>query len=203
MLPPDYLEFESRRLENGIGYIRFNTFHEDLIPDMVAAVAELKDAPSIIIDLRGNPGGDPNTVEQLAAQFVDGQVSFGSFRFREGSIPRKVDGKNIYNGPLVVLIDALSFSGSEYFASGMQTIGRAVIIGERSPGGLTAMNITRLSNNAILGYPVAQLVTADGRVLEGYGVIPDIPVTLDRGQLLKGVDAQLQAAIQYIVEPVK
>jgi carboxyl-terminal processing protease len=203
MLPPAYLEFESRRLENGIGYIRFNTFHEDLVPDMVAAVAEHKDAPGIIVDLRGNPGGDPNTAEQLVAQFLDGQVSFGSFRFRGGSIPRTVNGKNVYTGPLVILIDALSFSGSEYFGSGMQTIGRAVIIGERSPGGLTAMNIARLPNDAILGYPVAQIVTSDGRVLEGYGVIPDIQVTLDRGQLLKGVDAQLQAAIQYIVEPAQ
>ena len=59
VLPPAYLEFESQRLESGIGYIRFNTFHPDLIPDMVAAVAAQQDAPGIIIDLRGNPGGDP------------------------------------------------------------------------------------------------------------------------------------------------
>lgn len=200
MLPPAYLEFESRRLENSIGYIRFNTFHKDLIPDMVQAVDDLKDAPGIIIDLRGNPGGDPTTAEQLAAQFLEGQVSFGSFRIRDGSIPRMVEGKNIYTGSLIILIDALSFSGSEYFASNMQTIARAVIVGERSPGGLTGMNITRLPNDAILGYPVAQLITSDSRVLEGFGVIPDIPVPLERNQLLEGVDAQLQAAIQYIVE---
>ena len=58
-LPPSYLEFESGRLESGIGYIRFNTFHPDLIPDMVEAVAALQDTPGIVIDLRGNPGGDP------------------------------------------------------------------------------------------------------------------------------------------------
>ena len=69
-------------------------------------------------------------------------------------------------------------------------------------GLLPSLNL-KLPNDAILGYPVAQIVTSDGRVLEGYGVIPDIPVTLDRGQLLKGVDAQLQAAIQYIVEPAQ
>ena len=83
----------------------------------------------------------------------------------------------------------------------MQIIGRAGIVGERSPGGLTAMSVTKLPDDVILGYPVARLVTSDGRVLEGYGVLPDIPVTLDRGQLLNGVDAQLQAAIQFIVEP--
>jgi hypothetical protein len=36
--------------------------------------------------------------------------------------------------------------------------------------------------------------------MEGYGVIPDIPVTLDCRQILEDVDAQLQATIQYIVE---
>lgn len=200
VLPPAYPEFESGSLESGAGYIRFNTFHPDLIPDMIEAVNELRDAPGIIIDLRGNPGGDPITCEALAAQFLEGQVSFGSFNFRAGSVERLLIGKNVYTGPLVVLIDALSYSGSEYFSSGMQNLSRAVIIGERSPGGATAMSVTSLPNGAILGYPVAQLITSDSRVLEGYGVIPDITVTLERSQLLEGIDAQLQAAIHYILD---
>jgi len=199
-LPPAYLEFESGRLESGIGYIRFNTFHPDLIPDMVEAIAALQDAPGIVIDLRGNPGGDPTTAEQMAAQFLDGQVLFGSFRTRSGTMARTLNGKNIYTGPLVILIDASSYSGSEWFASGMQAAGRAVIIGERSPGGATAMSVKTLPNGASLGYPVAQLLAPDGTVLEGYGVIPDITVALDRSQLLEGIDAQLEAGIHYILE---
>ena len=95
------------------------------------------------------------------------------------------------------------YAASEYFSSSMQTVGRAEIIGERSPGGATAMNVKILPNGALLGYPVAQLITSDGRVLEGYGVIPDIAVTLERSQLLEEIDAQLQAAIDYIVETVR
>jgi C-terminal processing protease CtpA/Prc len=83
----------------------------------------------------------------------------------------------------------------------MQALGRGVIIGERSPGGLSGMNVIPLSNDAILGYPVVQLITPDGKVLEGYGVTPDITVNLERSQLLAGIDAQLQAAIDYILEP--
>ena len=202
-LPPSYLEFESGRLASGIGYIRFNTFHPDLISDMVEAIDALKDAPGIIIDLRGNPGGYPDAAEELAAQFVVDQVSFGSFKTRSGTIERMVTGKNVYPGPLVILIDALSYSASEYFSSGLQEIGRAVIIGERSPGGVTAMDVKILQNGALLGCPVAQLITSDGKVLEGYGVIPDITVTLERDQLLKGIDAQLQAAIETILENVR
>jgi len=199
-IPPSYLEFESQRLANGIGYIRFNTFHPDLMPDLIDTLAEFQDAPGIIVDLRGNPGGELQTDGEMAAQFLDGQVLIGRFESRSGTMPWVVMGKDAYSGPLVILIDALSFSGSEFFASGLQTVGRAVIVGERSPGGATVGNIAPLPNNAILVFPVAQLLTPGGQVVEGHGVVPDIPVTLERGQLLDGIDAQLQAAIQHIVE---
>jgi carboxyl-terminal processing protease len=199
-MPTFYLEFERSRLEGGVGYIRFNTFYSDLIPDLVQAIAALQDAPGIIIDLRGNPGGEFDTDGQMAAQFLDGQVTFGKIRTRSETVPWILTGKNGYAGPLVILIDALSFSGSEFFSSGMQAVGRAAIIGERSPGGASEGNIKSLPNGAILVYPVAELLTPDGKVVEGYGIIPDITVTLERSQLLAGIDAQLQAAIDYIVE---
>jgi carboxyl-terminal processing protease len=202
-IPPSYLEFESRRLADGIGYIRFNTFHPDLMPDLIDALAEFQDAPGVIVDLRGNPGGELETDGEMAAQFLDGQVTIGRFETRSGTMPWVVTGENAYSGPLVILIDALSFSGSEFFASGLQAVGRAVIAGERSPGGATVGNVAPLLNNAILVYPVAQLLTPGGQVVEGHGVIPDIPVPLERGQLLDGIDAQLQAAIQYVVETVR
>jgi C-terminal processing protease CtpA/Prc len=47
-------------------------------------------------------------------------------------------------------------------------------------------------------YPVAQIATPDGKVLEGHGVIPDIEVKLDREMLLKGVDSQIESAIRYL-----
>ena len=103
------------------------------------AVAALRYPPGIIIDLAGNPGGDPSVAEQLAAQFVDGQVFFGNFNTRAGIMDRMVIGKNVYTGPLVILIDAMSFSASEHFSSGMQALGRAVVIGERTPGGASVM----------------------------------------------------------------
>jgi carboxyl-terminal processing protease len=197
-LPPSYLEFESRRLESGVGYIRFNTFHPDLIPDLVEALAALQDAPGIIIDLRGNPGGDFDADGRMAAQFLDGQVTFGRVRIRSGTTPWLLTGENAYAGPLVILINALSYSGSEFVASGMQAVGRAVIIGERSPGGAVAAKVRTLPNDAILVYPVAQLITPDGTVVEGRGVIPDVQVTLERASLLQGRDPQLEAAIEAV-----
>jgi len=116
---------------------------------------------------------------------------------------RLVIGKNVYTGPLVILIDAMSFSASEHFSSGMQALDRAVVIGERTPGGASAANVTVLPNSAIFVYPVAELLAPDGTVLEGYGIKPDIHVDLERNQLLQGIDAQLQAAIDTIIETAR
>jgi C-terminal processing protease CtpA/Prc len=51
-------------------------------------------------------------------------------------------------------------------------------------------------------YPVAQLATPDGTVLEGHGVVPDLEVRLEREMLLKGVDSQINSAIRYIEKEV-
>lgn len=199
-LPPLHLEFESRLLESGIGYIRFNTFLPEMMPDFVDAVANFQDVPGIILDLRGNPGGDLHADGQVAAQFLEGQVTLGGIMTRAGIAPWVLTGDNAYVGTLVILIDSLSFSGSEFVAAGLQAIGRATIVGEPSPGGAIAANVATLSNGAILIYPVAQYLAPDGEVVEGRGVIPDITVPLQRSQLLDGIDAQLKTAIQTIVE---
>jgi carboxyl-terminal processing protease len=105
-----------------------------------------------------------------------------------------------YTGPVLVLIDALSYSCSEWFAAGMQAADRAVIIGERSPGGATGINVKTLPNGGRLAYPVVQLLAPDGTVLEGQGVIPEFTISLDRHQLLAGIDAQLEAAVHALLD---
>jgi carboxyl-terminal processing protease len=198
-LPSSYLEFEARRLEEEIGYIRFNAFHPDLTPEMVAAVQSMQDAPGIIIDLRGNPGGSIPPGETLLGQFIEEQTRVATLKTRQGArdwIIQPAD--EPYEGAVIILIDPLSFSQSEWFASSMQAIGRAVIVGVRSPGGVTGANLARLPNGALLMYPVVQVITPAGVTLEGQGVIPDLEVGLDRDLLLQGIDSQLAAAIAYI-----
>ena len=106
--------------------------------------------------------------------------------------------RQAFDGPVVVLIDVCSVSSAEEFSGGFQAIGRAVIIGERSPGVVVVGEITPLSNGATFMYPVAQTRTSTGTVLEGHGVVPDIEVALARSALLKGTDSQLEAAIQHL-----
>ena len=104
-----------------------------------------------------------------------------------------------FKGPLVLLTDATSGSASELLAASLQAIRRAVVVGERSPGAVMESDTVPFPNGSLFMYPVAQLATPDGRVLEGRGVVPDIEIGLDRGMLLKGLDSQLDTAVRYLL----
>jgi C-terminal processing protease CtpA/Prc len=94
-------------------------------------------------------------------------------------------------------------SPTEFFAACTQAIGRAVIMGERSPGSVGPAEFMPLPNGATFIYLVAQETTLDGTIHEDLGVIPDLEVTLDRALLSQGIDSQLEAAIDYIEQEIQ
>ena len=96
------------------------------------------------------------------------------------------------------MVDQLSVSSAEEFSGGLKAIKRATIVGERTPGVVVTANFEKLPNGATFIYPKAWTITADGTVLEGHGVIPDVEIILDRNELLKGKDSQLEAAVRFI-----
>jgi carboxyl-terminal processing protease len=197
--PPFYVEFEARRLDGGIGYIRFNAFLPSVDVRFAEALASMRDARGLIIDLRGNHGGVFPVRKGMAEQLVRERRLF--WRYKERDSVREVyldPVADAYSGPLVVIIDVMSASSAEEFSGALQAIGRAVVVGERSAGICVVANLVELPNGAVLMYPYGQTRTADGTVLEGRGVIPDIEVALDRASLLAGRDPQLEAAIQAV-----
>lgn len=198
-LPPSFVEFESRRLDGGIGYIRFNWFHADLAQDLPRAIASMHDAPGLIIDLRGNPGGMRDAAVAGARSLVGNRCTCATLHSRDGTREVVLDpAYQGYDGPVVVLIDVMTKSSSEFFAACTQAIGRVVVVGERSPGSVGPAGLLPLPNGATLIYPTAQERTLDGTILEDHGVIPDIEVPLDRALLSQGIDSQLEAAIDYL-----
>jgi len=195
------IDFEAKRLENGIGYIRLNVLLPPLAPKISNAIKSMGDVSGIILDLRGNSGGE---IEGMPDLFLAERTRLYLSRARSKETDVFADpAQDAFQGPLAVLIDKLSGSASELFAACLQSIGRAVIVGERSPGSVMEMDQMILPSGAIFMYPVAQLATPNGTVLEGYGVVPDIEVELDREMLLNGVDAQLDSAVRYLEKGVQ
>jgi carboxyl-terminal processing protease len=198
-LPPFFVEFEARRLEGNIGYVRFNAFLPPVHERFPEALASLQDTRGLIVDLRGNHGGFFEVRKALAEQLNGEQVLFWRYKGRDSIREVYLEpAGDAFTGPLVVLIDVMSLSSAEEFSGAMQAIDRAVIVGERSAGICVVADWMQLPNGATFMYPTEQTQTADSTVLEGRGVIPDIEVALDRSLLLQGIDSQLEAAIGYI-----
>jgi len=198
-MPPFYVEFEAKRLGNNIGYVWFNHWAEPADTKFIGALASMRDVRGLIIDLRGNPGGFLGVVHTVTKHLLSEKTLVSSWKFRNRRVEYSFDSTHdAYHGPVVVLIDVRSTSSSEYFAGSMQTINRAVVVGERSPGYLLIARWKKLLNGTSFMYAFAQPLMPDGKVIEGNGVVPDIEVKLDRDSLLKGKDSQLEAAVNYI-----
>jgi carboxyl-terminal processing protease len=202
--PPQYTEFEAKRLADGPGYIRFNIFVISLMERIRAAIRGMSDAPGIIIDLRGNPGGFGGMAPGIAGVLEKEQVSLGTMHTRSDhtnfvAFPQA----NAYLGPVVILTDGGSASTSEIFAGGLQELGRAVVVGERTVGAALPSYFQKLPTGALFQYAIADFKTPKGMLIEGRGVAPDIEVKLTRRALLEGRDPQLDAAIEQIKKQSK
>jgi len=116
--------------------------------------------------------------------------------------PRLVNGAGErvepYAGPVAILVDSMTGSASECFAGGLQSLGRARVFGQTSMGQALPAFFDKLPNGDVLIHATGDFVTSDGTRLEGRGVIPDEPVTIDRRDLLAGRDATLARALDWI-----
>jgi carboxyl-terminal processing protease len=95
-------------------------------------------------------------------------------------------------------VDSGSASTSEIFAGGMQELGRAVVVGERTAGAALPSVIQKLPTGALFQYAIGDFKTPKGTLLEGRGVIPNQVVKLTRAGLLAGRDLSLEAAVSAL-----
>ncbi|HET9578358.1 MAG TPA: S41 family peptidase [Usitatibacter sp.] len=184
-----------RVLPSGFGYLRISQWSVGVTARALASLDELFRTPGVIIDLRGNPGGSVHAVNQMLERFFTKRTELGRATTRTGRpvslffgavdiirLHRTVKGDpNAYRGPVVILVDGLSASGSELFAGTMQATGRALVVGEPSCGCLLGfLGYAHVPGGADLAYSEVGFVMSNGKRIEGEGVIPDevVPTTL-------------------------
>jgi carboxyl-terminal processing protease len=174
---------------------------------IAAAVDRFRHARGIVIDLRGNPGGLALMIMGISGHFFAERTSLGTMKTRGGDLsffanPRgsRPNGESVepFKGPVAILIDGLTGSASECFAGGMQSVGRARVFGETSMGQALPASFSRLPNGDTLLHAIGDFVTANGTRLEGSGVIPDEPITVDAAALASGRDPVLAAALKWL-----
>jgi carboxyl-terminal processing protease len=140
-------------------------------------LSELSHKSGLVIDLRGNPGGQLSEAVAVVELFVaDGVIVSYQKVNADAVIFRAGTGKTIQS-PLVVLIDRDSASAAEIVAGALQDRNRAVVIGERSMGKGTVQEFITLNDGSKLELTVAKYRTPSGQVIDGVGIEPDLAAT--------------------------
>jgi carboxyl-terminal processing protease len=138
---------------------------------------------TVVLDLRGNPGGIFESMEKFIGEFFDRDVKLGDTKGRQPLKPAiaKTAGKKAFGGTLIVLVDSESKSAAEIFARTIQLEKRGIVLGDRSGGAVMVskyfVHAVQLDRINVTQYgakiTVADLVMSDGTSLEGTGVVPD------------------------------
>jgi len=203
-LPRFYLTLRSERRERGsrtIGVVHFSNWFSGIEKELHEALDAMADCHGVVLDLRGNTGGDGLMACRVAGHFFEQRTSLGTQVSRRGNFDYTVRPRGTaLLGPLVILTDETTGSASEVFTGGMQALGRAMVIGEVSTGAALPSTLTRVPNGDYLLHAIGDFLTADGESMEGDGVQPDQVVPLRRADLLAGTDAPLDAALDWIAD---
>ncbi|WP_328786635.1 MULTISPECIES: S41 family peptidase [unclassified Streptomyces] len=148
-----------------------------------AALAVASRARALILDLRRNLGGSPDTVAFVCGHLLDERTLLNTMHWREGDrreqswSPAYVPGPR-FGGekPVYVLTSPRTFSAAEELAYDLQQLGRAVVVGETTGGGAHPREGWTLHPHLEASIPVGRSVNpVSGTNWEGTGVVPDLP----------------------------
>lgn len=173
-------------LDGNVGYIRVNGVPPRDIAQrpVAAAFAFVHDTDALIIDNRGNGGGDPNTVALYVSYLSEGQPKvINSFHWRQNKQVVEFETTDLgelsygVSKPVFVLTSNQTFSGGEELTYDLQVSKRAVIVGEVTGGGANPGGPESLGHQFGMFMPKGQPVNPiTGTNWEGKGIQPDVPV---------------------------
>jgi carboxyl-terminal processing protease len=158
-------------LQNGVGYVGLTGgFQQTTGDELNDSIAELKKRgmKSLILDLRGNPGGILEEAIAVASKFIPGGQKVVSVKSSRNGDFRdlKATGGSVENVPLVVLINGGSASASEIVAGAIQDYDRGLIVGTDSFGKGLVQHVYRLPYSTGMTLTTARYYTPFGRSLQ-------------------------------------
>jgi carboxyl-terminal processing protease len=215
---PQNSVFEYRTCQtNDVGYLIIPTFSGQgeglaiadpryLVIDDV--LLQWKNLKGIIIDVRWNSGGNTTNAEAVAGRFAD-QSRVYSYR-RQKIGPGKDDysswkstviepkGSYQFLKPVVVLTSRATSSSAEMFVMAMQVLPNVTIVGDTTGGGVGNPIFRELPNGWTYRLSTEIEADAQGRIMEGVGVFPDVPLLTTGADSVNGIDRMLEKGIDII-----
>jgi len=196
---------ESKMLDGNIAYIQLSIFGDNAATELHGALADLmaQHPTGLILDLRNNPGGVVPICVQIASEFIsDGVIMYEQQSDGTRTATKALSGGLATQIPLVVLVNEGSASASEILAGAIQDHGRGKLVGVTTYGKGSEQNWIPLSNDqgAVL-VTFARWLTPNGRTIDKGGLTPDVVVKLTDADITAGLDPQMDAAVQLLLNP--
>ena len=206
-----------------IGYIKLPVFYSTFdggnscAADVAKEIEKLKEESvnGIILDLRYNGGGSLPDVVEMSGLFVEkGPIVQVKSRDQKPYIHADDDKSVAYDGPLIVLVNAISASASEILAAALQDYERAVIVGGNSTFGKATVqrffNLDRAIRGSSEMKPLGQVKLTiqkfyriNGRSTQLEGVVPDI-VLPDQFSYVEVGEREYPSALSWSeIDPVE
>jgi tricorn protease len=195
----EWIESNRKRVDEAtggkIGYVYVPSTGIDGQDELVRQFRAQFNKEGLIIDERFNNGG------QIPDRFIEllNRNPLAFWAVRDGATWQWPVVANF--GPKVMLINGWSGSGGDAFPDYFRKAGLGPLVGSRTWGGLIGITgAPNLIDGGSVTVPTFRMYDPDGNWFkEGHGVDPDIEVPEDLTTLSKGVDVQLEKAIEEVM----
>lgn len=212
----DYLdiEVERRQIETptvnyemkdgNIGYIQIKEFDSVTSDQFAEALATLKGQgmKGLVIDLRSNPGGNLDTVCEIANMLLPKGTIVYTVDKDGNRVDYDCDGENEIDVPMAVLVNEYSASASEILAGAIKDYEKGVLVGTTTFGKGIVQRIIPFSDGTAVKLTVSKYYTPNGVNIHGTGIDPDVVIEFDAEAAEKGIDNQLDKALELVGEEI-
>lgn len=181
-----------------IGYVHLRAMGSRNITEWYRQFYPVFDRPGLIIDVRDNNGGNIDS-------FILEKLMREAWMYWKTRVGRETwNMQYAFRGHMVVLVDQNTASDGEAFAEGFRRLGLGSVIGMRTWGGeIWLSSVNRLSDGGLARAPMMGVYGPEGEwLIEQVGVVPDVEVDNLPHATFNGEDAQLEAAIDYLLERI-
>jgi tricorn protease len=183
-----------------LGYIHIPSMTEPGLERFVRALySDNFDKDGIVLDVRYNGGGF--THDQVLSYLTGKEHTI--FTHRNGSsglVLRSYDRK--WNKPLTLLINNRSYSDAEIFPHAFRTWGLGKLVGQPTGGFVIGTRNVTLIDGSTFRTPRIGVHTVKGVNMEKEGVMPDVLIEPHPDQLARGLDVQLEKAVEVLTQDV-